>query len=119
MSHIVVSDLKELKNISNELKRLSSESKVLRLKKKEIEDRIIDYLHKEEQPGVKYGDIIVLSKEKTTRRKLKKKEKEEKAMCVLEEIGISNTKEALDSILESMKGEEIVSESIQLKETKL
>lgn len=119
MAQKVIGDLRELKNISNEIKRMNLEMKVLRLKKKEIEERIIDYLHEAEQPGVKYGDIIVLSKERTVRKRLKKKEKEEKAIGVLEELGVTNPKDALHTILDSMKGEEMVSESIQLKETKI
>src|SRR6266404_2845613 len=110
MAQKVVSDLKELKNISSEIKRLNIEGKLLRLKKKDIEDRIMEYLHEVDQPGVKYGDLVVLSKERTQRKRLKKKEKEENAMAVLETMGISDPKTALDSILDSMKGEEIVVE---------
>lgn len=119
MAQKVVSDLRELKNISSEIKRLNMETKLLRLKKKEIEDRIMDYLHTVDQPGVKYGDLIVLSKERTTRKRLKKKEKEENAVTVLENMGVMNPKEALHAILDSMKGEETVVESLQIKETKL
>lgn len=114
-----VIDLKELKNITTEIKRLSAETKVLKLKKKEIEERISDYLKEENQPGVKYGDIIVLSKESTRHRRLKKKEKEEKAVAVLEEMGIADAKQALTTILDSMKGETYVAESLQIKETKV
>jgi hypothetical protein len=119
MAQKVVSDLKELKNLSSEIKRLNTETKILRLKKKEIEDNIMEYLHEVDQPGVKYGDLVVLSKERNTRKRLKKKEKEENAILTLENMGVINAKEALQSILESMKGEEIVVESLQIKETKL
>lgn len=119
MAQKVVSDLKELKNVSSEIKRLNAESKVLRLKKKDIEERIMEYLHEVDQPGVKYGDLIVLSKERTTRKRLKKKEKEENAIGILEGMGVINAKEALTSILDSMKGEETTVESLQIKETKL
>lgn len=119
MAQKVVSDMKELKNLSTEIKRLNAETKVLRLKKKDIEERIMDYLHEENQPGVKYGDLVVLSKERITRKRLKKKEKEDNAILTLENMGIVNAKDAFQSILESMKGEETVVESLQLKETKL
>lgn len=119
MAQKVVSDLKELKNLSTEIKRLNAETKVLRLKKKDIEERIMEYLHEVDQPGVKYGDLVVLSKERTTRKRLKKKEKEDNAIQTLENMGVMNPKEALQSILESMKGEETVVESLQIKETKL
>ena len=119
MAQKVVGDLKELKNLSSEIKRLNAETKVLRLKKKDIEDSIMEYLHEVDQPGVKYGDLVVLSKERNTRKRLKKKEKEDNAILTLENMGVINAKEALQSILESMKGEEIVVESLQIKETKL
>jgi len=118
MAQKIVGDLKELKNLTSEIKRLNAESKLLRIKKKEIEERINEYLHTVDQPGVKYGDIVVLTKERTTRKRLKKKEKEEKGIAVLEEMGVVNAKEALNTILESMKGEEQVVESLQIKETK-
>ena len=119
MAQKVVSDLKELKNVSSEIKRLNAEIKLLRLKKKDIEERVMEYLHEVDQPGVKYGDLVVLSKERTTRKRLKKKEKEENAVSVLENMGVTNPKEALQTILDSMKGEETVVESLQIKETKL
>lgn len=119
MASKTVADLKELKSISSEIKRLNADCKVLRLKKKEIEDRITEYLREENQPGVKYGDIVVLSKESVRRKRLKKKEKEEKAVAVLEEMGILDAKQALSTILDSMKGEEYILESLQIKETKM
>jgi hypothetical protein len=119
MTQKVVSDLKELKNVVSEIKRLNIESKLLRLKKKEIEDRIMDYLQEVDQPGVKYGELIVLSKERTTRKKLNKKEKEANALQVLEELGVTDTRKAFTDILDSMKGEETVVTSLQIKETKL
>lgn len=119
MAQKVVDDLKELKNVSSEIKRLNMEIKLLRLRKKEIEDNIMEYLHTVDQPGVKYGDLVVLSKERTTRKRLKKKEKEENATGILEGMGVANPKEALQTILDSMKGEETVVESLQIKETKL
>jgi len=119
MASKTVSDLKELKNITSEIKRLAAETKILRLKKKEIEERIMDYLQENDQPGVKYGELVVLSKESTKHKRLKKKEKEERAISVLEGMGIIDSKAAFDAILESMVGEEYVSQSLQIKETKL
>lgn len=119
MASKTVSDLKELKNITSEIKRLNAETKVLRLKKKDIEERITEYLREVDQPGVKYGDLVVLSKESVRRKRLKKKEKEDKAVAVLEEMGILDAKQALVTILDSMKGEEYIQESLQIKETKM
>ncbi len=118
MAQEVVGHLKEMQNVVAEIKRLAIETKLLRLKKKTIEDKIMEYLHSVEQPGVKFGNLIVLAKENTKRKRLKKKEKEEGAIKVLEEMGIMDGKTALTKILDSMKGEEIISESLQVKEVK-
>jgi hypothetical protein len=113
-----VSDLRELKSITTEIKRLNAEMKLLRLKKKEKEEGIAEYLREKNQPGVKYGDLVVLSKESIRRKRLKKKEKEEKAIAVLEDMGVADAKTALTNILDSMKGEQYTTETIQIKETK-
>lgn len=119
MTERVVDHLRDLKTVTTEIKRLNAQVKLLRIKKKEIEDSIMEYLHEVDQPGVKYGDLVVMHKERTTHKRLKKKEKEENAVSVLENMGVMNAKEALQTILESMKGEETVVESLQIRETKL
>lgn len=119
MSEEVVGCLKSIKNISTEIKRLTAECTILRLKKKEMEEKILDYLKKNNQPGVKYGDLVVLYKESTTRKRLNKKEKEEKAVCVLKNLGVINPEEVFYSIQDSMKGEKTTRTSLQLKESKV
>ena len=119
MTQKVVSDLKELKNVVSEIKRLNIECKLLRLKKKELEDSIMEYLQVNDQPGVKYGELVVLSRERTTRKKLNKKEKETNAIEVLEGLGVIDARTAFSNILDSMKGEETVVTSLQIKENKL
>lgn len=115
----VITELKELKKIIAEINRLNAECRVLRLKKKALEDNIMEYLDREQQEGVKYENIIVLSKERTTHKPLKKKEKDDKAIECLQGLGISNAKEMFENLKDSMKGEEIVVKSIQLKEDRL
>ena len=114
----VVGELKELKNVINELTRKNAEAKILRIRKKELESNIMEYLREENQPGVKYETVTVLSRERTTCKRLKKTEKEENAIRILEEHGVDNPKDTLESIMNSMKGEQIVVESLQYKESK-
>jgi predicted oxidoreductase len=118
MSDKIISELQELQQITVEIKRLNIEMKSLRDKKKKIEEDITKYLHEVDQPGVKYGDIVVLSKETTKRKQLKKKEKEANAIEVLQKMGIMNPKQALASIQESMRGEETIVESVEIKAAK-
>jgi hypothetical protein len=119
MSVKVVGELRELKNINTELKRLNAECKNLRLKKREIEDNIKAYLEREKQEGVKYEDIIVLAREKTTHRRLKKKERDEKLLSAINELGVSDSTEALETIKESLRGEEVVVKSLQIQKNRV
>lgn len=118
MSAKIFGDLKELKNITNEIKRLNIKLKELRLNKSEIEDRIKEYLEEEDQVGVKFENMIIMTQQKTKRSRMGKKEKEASASAVLEGMGIENPQEALKQIMESMKGEEELVSSLQVKETK-
>lgn len=115
----VVSDLKLLKNITMEMKRLKAQIKVLSLQKQEAEERIKDYLEREQQVGVKYDNIIIMSKESTQREKLKRDEKMERGINVLEGAGVLQPKEVLTNVLESMKGDKIAVTKIQMKESKV
>lgn len=118
MSQAVVGDLKLLKNITTEMKRLKAQLKLLSLQKQEAEDRVKEYLEKEQQVGVKYDNIIIMSKESTQREKLKKNEKLERGINVLENAGVLQPKEVLTNVLESMKGDKIAVTKIQMKESK-
>lgn len=121
---VLISDLKQLKSIVNEIKRHSAEMRVLRLKKKEIEERILDVLMKKKEEngndfdGIRYENIYVFPKERHTHKRLKKKEKETNIKSILNEMGIAETDRAYSVIMDAMKGEEVVSNSLQIKEPK-
>ncbi len=54
----VLGELKELKSITHEIKKRNEELKTFRARKKEIEASVMIFLQEEEQPGVKYEDIV-------------------------------------------------------------
>lgn len=110
-------DMKELHSITNELKRVNTEAKKLRERKKEIEVKILAYLQEAEQPGLKYHELIVLKHETKTHTRVKKTDKETAAIQILEEAGVNNPKEVYASILESSVGEEIIKPKLKIKET--
>ncbi len=118
MSETILNDLKELKSITNEIKRISIRLKELRLNKSEIEDRVMEYLDQEDQVGVKFENMVILARQKTKRVKKAKKDKDSDAAAILESYGIENPKEALKQIMDSMKGEEEIVSSLQVKETR-
>lgn len=110
------SNMKELKDINTEIKRLNIILKGYRDRKKELEETIIEYLDRTGQPGIKYEDLIVLAGEKKARDRKKKEEKELDVLTLLEERGIRDSRNLYNDILEAMKGEEKVVSSLKIKE---
>jgi hypothetical protein len=111
-------DLKELSRIYERLKTLSNEIKELRDRKKDLENNLIDYLQESEQVGLRYESFIFFPKDKKIRKKLKKKEREETAIKVLEDYGVNQPKEAYEKLMDSMKGEEEIVPVIKVSEQK-
>lgn len=111
-------DLKELSKIYETIKKLMNEIKDLRDRKKTIEQNLLEYLQKTEEVGLRYESFIFFPKDKKIRKKLKKKEREETAIRVLEDYGVDQPKEAYEKLLESMKGEEEIVPVIKVSEQK-
>ena len=111
-------DLIELSNIYEKLKNISQEMKELRDRKKDIESNLIKYLQDTEEVGLKCGSFIFFPKDKKIRKKLKKKEREEVAIRVLEDYGANQPKEAYEKLLDAMKGEEEIVPVIKVSEQK-
>ena len=110
------SEMKELKEVNTEIKRLAISLKMLRERKKGLEEDIIEYLNRTGQPGIKYEDLIVLAGEKKCREKKKKEEKELDVLTILEDRGVRNSRETYLEILEAMRGEQKIAPSLKIKE---
>ncbi len=97
--------LKELRTIVMELQKKSQECKVLREQKKELDEKVLEYLNIYGITGLKYGNLTIESKEKKVRKTLKKKDKMIAAQEYLEKIGVKNadkiTKELFESVIKS------------------
>jgi hypothetical protein len=113
----IANDMKELKTINNEIRRVSIQLKNLRDKKKEIETHILSFLKHEEQPGLRYQEMVVLSGEKKIRDKKDKNQKEEEIISLLENAGVSDAKNTYTNILEAMKGEQHIVPTLKIKNT--
>lgn len=111
----ITSYLKELLAITEETKALSKKLTGLRKSKKEHEMKINEYLKAVDQPGIKYGDLIIFCEEKPKRRTKKKKEKEEDVVKLLEEAGVQNAKNFYQTMSETLKGKKEVIDSIKVK----
>lgn len=115
----VISDLKKLKIINTEIKRLNEELKTIREEKKQSEKNILDYIHDNDLPGIKFGNIVILAEEKNYHSRLKKAEKEKNITELLSRMGIMDTKAAYQKLMEAMKGEASVKNVIKIKEGKV
>ena len=105
MSSIQVAlDIKEIKNIEIELKRLAQLSKSLRNKKKELEERILTFLNDTNHEAIKCDQLIAVNKEKKCRERKKKDEKDRDILEILQQAGVSRPEEILYEIKDSIKG---------------
>jgi len=110
-------DLKLLKDVTAKLKKINSEAKVLRAHKKEIEGKVMDYLKQIDKPGLKYENLIIVNKEKTLCKPLKKREKMEALASHLKDLGIKDPKGETKKIFEEvMKGEPEEVHKLQVKQ---
>lgn len=99
-------DLKALKSITAELKKLNLQCKDLRQNKKIIEGKVMEYLVKIDKPGLKFENIIIVNKERTIHKPLKKKEKMLAVTEHLEKLGIKNPENEAKNLFENvMRGE--------------
>jgi hypothetical protein len=111
----VANDVNELNNLTQEIKRMSRELKVLRRKAKEAEARIVEYLKVKETPGVKFQGKALILQSKERHIKKKKVEQEIDALEVLAKYNIDNPQEALKEILNARKGNATEVHKIKIK----
>ena len=113
----IQADMRELKDITNELKRMKMTCRLLNHKKKEIEDRIKDYLSKHEQPGLKYQYMIVLATEKKVRKRKSVEERANEVAEILQEKGYTEgIDEAVNEIMETLKGRAQTTVALKVKQ---
>jgi len=114
----IAPQLKALKEIIIEKKRLSLRTRELNLEKKQLEEQIIEYLQEKDQPAIKCGSLIFMTKTKQKKIRMKEKEKVISTMEVLKQSGVKEPEELAKEILNSMQGEKVSSVSLFAKEEK-
>jgi hypothetical protein len=107
--------MRQLKGLLDSQKTLGNQLKELRARKGEIEAKISEYLSRTNQPAIVYEGLTVFADEKVVRAPKKKKDKLQDAESVLADAGVSNSKELLEQILDSMKGEETTKSGVKVK----
>ena len=97
-------DVNELNQLNTEIKRLSAQLKNLRTQAKAVNERIADYLHQKDQPGLRFQGQAIFLEDKSVRKPKKKSEREDAAILILRGYGIDNPEGVLTELLESRKG---------------
>jgi len=108
-------DMKELNAIVHELKSLTAKTKEFRSRKKELESRILKYLEDNEAPGLKFQELIVMKAESVTHSRLKKKEKQDNMMKVLENHGVQDIEKVIEELKRSSLGDEKTASKLKVK----
>lgn len=114
----ITADVSELNNLKIELKRLSTQSKHIRKQAKIVENRIIQYLHEKDQPGVKYHGQTIKLENKNQRLPKKKVDKETDAAKILADYGIPDPMKTLKDILNAHHGDTIQVPKLKIKPIK-
>lgn len=115
MSTVIQDQMQELESVENELKLINTKAKELRERKKTLTKSITEWLIETDRPGVMFGGLVVLRKESTTHSKLKKKEKQERAITALEERGIADAQKIFEIMSTAMVGEELQETKLKIK----
>ena len=111
----IQSNMKELREIEIETKRKKEELKKLIEKEKQLKKIITKYLYENDQPGIKYQDLVVLAKEKKTRERKTKNERNQDIEEILLQNGIRNTNEVIAEISEALRGKEKMTFDVKIK----
>lgn len=112
----VIYEMNQLKSLDNEIKRHHAKLKELKIVKKQLETRIMNYLDKAQMNGAKTSDMVVLAREKTVNTKKKKDEKIEDIASILKSAGVvSNINDTVGKVLNALKGEETTKKTLIVK----
>lgn len=108
--------LEELKGIAQEIYSLNKRLKELRLRKKECDKLVVDYLEANDKPGLKLDNIIFMAADKSTRARKKKDEVIRDSVDVLKRHGVSgDPAQILEELIEARRGETSKTSVLKMK----
>lgn len=97
--------LEELKSIGQEMHNLNKQLKTLRLRKKELEEDVVEYLDSQEKKGIRFGSITFLAKDKKTTARKNKAEVMKDTADILIRHGVQgNVSQVIEELEASRKG---------------
>lgn len=106
MASEIRASLEELKSIAQELHNINKKTKELRLRKKELENKVLEYLDSNGKPGLKLDNIVFMTSEKRASARKKKSEVVRDSVDVLRKHGLEDNvaQEILLELEQSRKG---------------
>ena len=105
----------ELDNVKAEIGRNNFRNKILRQRKKVLENHISAYLRSKNQTGVKYKGRSIILEAKEKRSTKRKDVKERDVVTLLRELGVDNPHEAYTQIQDVQKGEPVEQYHLKIK----
>jgi hypothetical protein len=110
----IKSNAKELLLLNAEIKKTNNRLKFLRNKKKECENKILEYLKHNDMPGIKINGIVIMSQEKSLKKNKKIVERISASENILQKNGVQNYKQIVKDLFNAMKNENTET-TVQLK----
>ena len=107
--------LKEIDELTKEINRLGERKKALSKRKREVENRILVFLEKEKQIGVKHQGTAVIAKEKVVRPRRNKKDRKLAGEEVLRKYGIRDVARVFDELDLALKGSPKQSKELKIQ----
>lgn len=91
MAESVKANLQELKAIAQEIFTLNKRLKELRLRKKELDESVIEFLESNDKNGLRLDNIVFVASEKSKSLKKKKVELISDTAEILRKYGVQNS----------------------------
>jgi len=114
---IVQGYIEELDNIKKEIIRNNMVNRGLRVRVKELENSIGEYLHEQDQVGITYKNHTVVLEKRTSRIAKKKCDKELDVVNFLKGLGIPDPDNVYNHITTLTKGELVDKQKLKLSST--
>ena len=105
--------VEELEGIKTEITSNSKKNKALRVRQKQLEKYISDFLGAKQQPGVRMQSKAIVLKESVTRPRKSKVEVQRSQMDVLTSHNITNPELLLQQLTEAGKGDPVTKQTVK------
>ena len=118
MSINIDKDLKELKNIKDDISDRKKAIKNLQKRECILKKSIINVLKTNNHPGIKNEEVVAMLKTNTCRRRKPQKDAESQEIEILKNMGVSDYLNVYAKLKVARKGEEYEKEDLKLKDVK-